>query len=168
MTRKLAGLLVLVCLLFPSAVISETQEDQRNAHGTFTGEIKAVIYVSDVEKSAPFYRDVLGFDFEGYAGPEDSPYYAEMVAAHVKFGLHEPIYDGQEAKIGQQRIYFRVKDIEQQRIRVQAWGGNPGDIKKTDWMDMFLVRDSDGNEIIFAFTDPERHSIYPWDTLGGK
>ena len=31
-------------------------------HGQFTGNIKPIIYVSDVAKSAPFYRDVLGFE----------------------------------------------------------------------------------------------------------
>lgn len=168
MVPKLIGPLLFLYLLLPVAAMSETEIEQRQGHGAFTGEIKAVIYVTDVEKSVPFYRDALGFDFQGYAEPEDAPYYAEMVAAEVKFGLHEPMNDGQEAKIGQTRIYFRVEDLEKHLQRVNAWDGNPGEIKITDWMDMFLVRDSDGNEIIFASTDPERHSIYPWNTSKEK
>jgi catechol 2,3-dioxygenase-like lactoylglutathione lyase family enzyme len=149
-------------LLYPTP--GETQGNPKEAHGVFTGEMKVVIYVSDVEQSAPFYRDVLGFDFHGFAGEDKNPYYAEMVVAGVKFGLHEPTSDGQETKIGQQRLYIRVEDLHAHRSRVLAWGVAAGEIKKTDWMDLFIVRDADGNEIIFAITDPEHHSIYPWNT----
>jgi len=136
----------------------------------FTGEIKPVLYVRDVEKSAPFYRDVLGFDFQGFANLDGKPYYAEMVAAGVKFGLHEPTSPGQQTKVGQQRLYFRVKDLTAHRSRVQAWGGEPGEIKATAWMDMFIVTDPDGNEIVFAVTDPGRHASNPWhaeESAGG-
>lgn len=143
---------------------AQTQDDPRNFHGTFTGEIKAVLYVSDVEQSVPFYRDVLGFDFAGFANSHGEPYYGEMVAKDVKFGLHEPMSDDQEPKVGKQRLYFRVLDLESHRARVLARDGNPGEIRRTDWMDMFLVRDPDGNEIVFAVTDSTRHSINPWNT----
>lgn len=164
MTRTTRGLLVLVTLLVACGGSGGEPADEQNAHGVFTGEIKAVIYVSDVEKSAPFYRDVLGFEFQGFAGPAEEPYYAEMVVAGVKFGLHEPTSEGQEAKVGQQRLYFRLRDLPAHRARVLAWGGKAGEIKKTAWMDMFIARDPDGNEIVFAVTDPEQHSINPWDT----
>jgi len=140
------------------------QDSSRNAHGTFTGEIKAVLYVSNVEHSVPFYRDVLGFDFTGFANSNGEPYYGEMVAKDVKFGLHEPMSDDQKSKVGKQRLYFRVLDLQAHRTRVEARGGNPEEIRTTDWMDLFLVRDPDGNEIVFAMTDPERHSINPWNT----
>ena len=146
-----------------SGSASEAQADPRKAHGVFTGEMKAVLYVSDVERSAPFYRDVLGFDFQGFASVDANPYYAEMIVAGVKFGLHEPMSAGQETKVGKQRLYFRVEDLLAQRSRVLAWGKDAGEIKKTDWMNMFIVRDPDGNEIVFAFTDPEYHSINPWN-----
>ena len=88
----------------------------------------------------------------------------EMAAAGVKFGLHEPTSTGQETKIGQERLYFRVEDLQAHRSRVLAWGGVPGDIMVTGWMDMFIVRDPDGNEIVFAVTDPKRHTSNPWNT----
>jgi predicted enzyme related to lactoylglutathione lyase len=144
---------------------SEREEgDMREAHGVFTGDVKAVLYVTNVEESMPFYRDLLGFAFQGFANLDGNPYYAEMVAGHTKFGLHEPTSKGQEAKIGQLRLYFRVIDLHAHRSRVLAWGGGPGEIKSTGWMDMFVVRDPDGNEIVFATTDPERHSSNPWST----
>lgn len=132
------------------------------ADDMFTGQVKPVLYVSDVEKAAPFYRDVLGFELLGYSELEGEPYYAEMAAGPLKFGLHEPTSDEQIPRIGQQRLYFRVTDLERQRERVLAAGGTAGEVVETDWMDMFIVRDADGHEIVFAVTDPSRHSVDPW------
>jgi catechol 2,3-dioxygenase-like lactoylglutathione lyase family enzyme len=164
MARTTGGLLLLLVAL-PALGASDAAEDPaRRAHGTFTGEIKAVLYVSDVEASTPFYRDSLGFEFHGYAPSSGEPYYAEMAAAGVKFGLHEPMSKAEQAKVGQQRLYFRVKDLSAQRSRALAWGAEPSEVKKTAWMDMFVVRDPDGNEVFFAVTDPERHTIDPWNS----
>ena len=159
------GSIVILAMLVPCSSFGDAQDEAKNAHGIFTGEIKSVIYVSDVEKSAPFYRDVLGFDFANFANWEDEPYYAEMFAAGVKFGLHEPMSTAQEAKVGQQLLYFRVKNLKAHRSRVLAWEKEAGDIKKTDWMDLFIVRDPDGNEVVFALTDSEHHPINPWNTI---
>jgi hypothetical protein len=123
MSVKLGICLMVVFSLTVLGTAGQSQQDPREAHGGFTGEIKPVLYVSDVEKSAPFYRDVLGFDFEGFAGSDDQPYYAEMVAAGIKFGLHEPTSDGQEVKIGQQRLYFRIRDLPLHHSRVAARKG---------------------------------------------
>lgn len=155
-------LLWLLPLLLVWGASGHAQDDPRKAHGIFTGEIKPVLYVSDVEKSAPYYRDALGFDFLGYANLDGHPYYAEMAAAGVKFGLHEPTSSAQEPKVGQQRLYFRIKNLQAHRSRVLAWGGESGEVKVTAWMDMFSVHDLDGNEIVFAVTDSERHSTNPW------
>jgi predicted enzyme related to lactoylglutathione lyase len=165
MTRLRMGALALA-LLSPLAPLQLTrgQDDPKTAHGVFTGEIKPVLYVTDVEKSAPFYRDVLGFGFEGYANLHDAPYYAEMTAGTTKFGLHEPTSESQKDKVGRERLYFRVQDLAASRARVVAWGGDPGEIRETGWMDMFTVQDPDGNEIVFAVTDPSRHTGNPWST----
>ena len=113
MIRTIMVLLVLSPILAHGAS-GEVQGDLREAHGIFTGEMKSVLYVNDVEESAPFYRDVLGFGFQGFANLDDKPYYAEMSVAGIKFGLHEPTSAGQEKKVGQQRLYFRVKDLRAQ------------------------------------------------------
>ncbi|MGD2069407.1 MAG: VOC family protein [Gemmatimonadota bacterium] len=128
----------------------------------FTGEIKPVLYVADVEVSAPFYRDVLGFEFLGYSEADGSPYYAEMAAGSQKFGLHDPMNEEQESWVGHQRLYFRVTDVRAHRAAVLARGASPGELVETDWMDMVIVRDPDGHQIVFATTDPSRHSVDPW------
>jgi catechol 2,3-dioxygenase-like lactoylglutathione lyase family enzyme len=131
-------------------------------HSQFTGDIKPVVYVSDVARSMPFYRDVLGFDFDGFAGDPADPYYAEMLAGPVKFGLHEPTVPGDESRIGQQRLYFRVFDLNAQRRYVETRGVVVEEIIRRSWMDFFSVRDLDGNTIVFAVTDLERHTSEPW------
>lgn len=161
------GILGLITLAAIAAPVARSQVDDRDRHGVFTGDIKSVVYVTDVEQGMPFYRDVLGFEFLRFAEIEGQPYYAEMVAAGIKFGLHEPTSAGQEAKVGQQRLYFRVKDLAAHHARVAARGGEPGDIRNTVWMDMFFVKDSDGNEIGFAYTNPDTHVVFPWNTRGG-
>ena len=132
------------------------------AHGEFTGDIKSVLYVSDVEVSARFYRDVLGFELLDFAELQGQRYYCEMAAGGRKFGLHEPTAPDQRPQIGQQRLYFRVRDLLAHRTRILAWQNSPGEIKGTDWMDMFVVRDPDGHQIVFATTDPAQHGIDPW------
>jgi predicted enzyme related to lactoylglutathione lyase len=166
MIRRAAILLVVPLAFLVLVARGESEKDARSAHGRFTGEIKPVIYVSDVEKSAPFYRDALGFDFQGYANRNGEPYYAEMICAGVKFGLHEPVSEGQGAKVGKQQLYFRVEDLPAHRERVAAWNGEPGEIRATAWMDMFTVQDLDGNEIVFAVTDANRHTSNPWRARG--
>ncbi len=110
----------------------------------------------------PFYRDVLGFEFLGHSEADGEVYYAEMGAGPLKFGLHNPTNPEQETWVGHQRIYFRVRDLREQRARVLAHQGPAGEITETDWMDMFIVRDPDGHQIVFAETDPAKHTIDPW------
>ena len=138
----------------------EANED--DPHGHFTGNVKPIIYVSNVEKSAPFYRDVLGFELDGFAGDQADPYYAEMLAGPTKFGLHEPTMFGDELRIGQQRLYFRVQDLNAHRRYVETHGIEVKEIFQRSWMDYFLIKDLDGNIIVFAVTDSERHTSEPW------
>ena len=145
------------------AQLSPVQAKQADSHGGFTGDIKSVLYVSDVEASARFFDEALGFEFLGLTNlASGEPYYAEFAAGGRKFGLHEPVNEEQEGRVGQQRIYFRVRDLDAHRTRLQARGVAFGDTVETDWMDFFIVRDADGHEIVIAVTDPERHGTDPW------
>ena len=154
--------LIAVLISTPLSTAGEPAEDARSLNGGFTGDVKPVIYVTDVERSMPFYRDVLGFAFDGYAQIKGEPYYADMLAGPLKFGLHEPVSDADRPRVGKIRIYFRVEDLEKQHRRVAAWGGSPGNVVERSWMDMFGVEDPDGNLIMFAYTSPDKHSSDPW------
>jgi hypothetical protein len=85
-----------------------------------------------------------------------------MAAGSQKFGLHEPMNEEQREWVGHQRLYFRVRDVRAHRAFVEARGATSGKLVQTDWMDMFIVRDPDGHQIVFAETDPSRHRIDPW------
>lgn len=165
-TRSQAATLTVAALVASAVLVvqlSPVHAKQSDSHGGFTGDIKSVLYVNDVEASARFFDEVLGFEFLGLtnlAGGE--PYYAEFAAGGRKFGLHEPINEEQEERVGQQRIYFRVRDLDAHRARLEARDVAVGETVKTDWMDFFIVRDADGHEIVFAFTDPELHGTNPW------
>lgn len=139
----------------------------------FTGEVKPVLYVEDVRGSADFYRDCLGFEFLFFYDFDHKrsvitweqsypPRYAEMAAASQKFGLHLPGCDASRARVGRQRLYFRVRNLLAHRERVCATAIEVGEIQHTAWMDMFEVRDADGHEIVFASTDPSLHTLDPW------
>lgn len=147
---------LLVILTFVAPAIADEQDNQ------FTGDIKVVIFVADVEKSAAFYRDVLGFTFDGFAGDADDPYYAEMLAGPTRFGLHEPTVTGDELRVGQQRVYFRVRNLDAQRQLVETHGIEVPELIERSWMDFFVVEDPDGNDVVFAVTDPIRHTSQPW------
>lgn len=138
------------------------QEQDRAAHGEFTGEVKPVLYVSDVDASSAFFRDTLGFALLDTAEQDGRIYYAEMGAGTQKFGLHDPTSDAEASRVGKQRLYFRVGDLDAHRRRVEAWGAEPAPIVDTAWMRMFAVCDPDGHEIVFAMTDPAIHTVDPW------
>ena len=151
-----------VCSLVFTAFMVAGETSGDDLHGEFTGDIKPIIYVSDVEQSAPFYRDVLGFVLDGFAGDDADPYYAEMLAGPTKFGLHEPTMSGDEVRIGQQRLYFRVHDLSAHRRYVETHGVEVKEIFQRSWMDYFPVEDPDGNIVVFAVTDSVRHTSEPW------
>jgi predicted enzyme related to lactoylglutathione lyase len=162
-TRHLVAVILAGLALAVASVAQEPASPaDRDAHGGFTGDVKPVIYVSDVEKAAAFYRDTLGFTFEGFSDLHGEPYYAEMVAGGRRFGLHEPTSEREKERVGKLKLYFRVRDLAAHRRRVAAWGGSPGPLRETPWMNMFSVHDADGNEIVFATTDPAVQTTDPW------
>jgi len=145
---------------------------EKALHGRYTGHVLFPIYVSDVVRSAAFYRDVLGFDFLGFydydaAGyvtyweGEQPPVYAGFLAGKQSFGLHKPVSEEQKRAVGHGKFYFRVADLECHHRRVRAWGGQPSSIRTTDFMRLFSVEDPDGLTLYFAAT-PDHAPIDPW------
>ena len=168
-------------LLFPvilfvwaGSLSAQTPErEDRQSAIIFSGEIKPVIYVKDVLASQKFYTNVLGFGFESFHDYKTGeslaewtaqypPIYAEIFINEQKLGLHLPQNEKDEARIGGVKLYVRVEDVRLAFEKISAQYNNVSEIKETDWMDFFAITDPDGNEIILAETNPERHSIYPW------
>ncbi len=129
----------------------------------FTGQLIFPIYVSDVEVSAAFYADVLGFEFLGYYDYETNAYvqswqdtlppkYVGFVAGDQKFGLHRPANEAQEQCVGCGRYYFRVHDLDAQHARVSAHGVRLSQVHSSALLRRFYVLDPDGLMVFFAET----------------
>jgi catechol 2,3-dioxygenase-like lactoylglutathione lyase family enzyme len=113
-----------------------------------------VLFVSDVEASANFYAEQLGFDVDFLHG--NPPFYGAVsrdgAILHLRF-VHEPVFVAQAAERESLIMAFiqvqNVKDLYgqlaangltfQQKLRKEAWGGPA-----------FIVADPDGNSICFA------------------
>jgi DNA replication protein DnaC/catechol 2,3-dioxygenase-like lactoylglutathione lyase family enzyme len=110
--------------------------------------------VADVQASAEFYRDSLGFSIDFLHG--DPPFYGSVsrdgACVHLKF-VHEPVFTlGPQDRNGFIMVFVEVDNVKAlfaeyvaagvtftQRLQKEAWGGHD-----------FIVRDPDGNMICFA------------------
>lgn len=113
-----------------------------------------VVFVGDVQASAAFYRDALGFSIDWLHG--SPPFYGSVsrdgASLHLKF-VHEPVYAfGAEDRDSIIMVFIQADDIDAlfaeylaagvtfaQRLQKEPWGGYD-----------FIVRDPDGNMICFA------------------
>ena len=140
--------------------------------GNFTGQLIFPIYVNDVEVSAEFYRDILGFEFLGYYDYETNSYvyawedtlpptYAGFVAGDQTFGLHKPVNEAQGQCVGCGRYYFRVHDLDVEYERISIRGVPVSPIHSSSLLRRFHVPDPDGLKIFFAET-AEGAPLDPW------
>ena len=172
-SRSVPVILPAIAISITAAIAAKgPSDDARRSHGVFTGDLKIVLYVTDIQRAVEYYRDALGFTFHHYhdyiAGKsvrdwvgENPPEYAEMSFAGRRFGIHLPKSERDKRAVGTAKVYFRVNDLDAHHRRVVAWGASPGPIKKRSWMDMFHVLDADGNVIYFAYSNDEVHGN-PW------
>lgn len=129
-------------------------EDRQETPDGIIADAKPVLFVADVDVSAKFYKDCLGFRIDFLHG--HPPFYGSVsrdgATLHLKF-VHEPVFAGDAAQReglimafidapNVKRLYseYRAAGAEiVQKLTKQAWGG-------TD----FIVRDPDGNAIAFV------------------
>jgi catechol 2,3-dioxygenase-like lactoylglutathione lyase family enzyme len=113
-----------------------------------------VIHVADVQASARFFRDTLGFAIDFLHGTP--PFYGAVsrddARVHLKF-VHEPVLTvGADDRDGFICAFIEVEHVDalfaeyvaagavfDQRLVTQPWGGRD-----------FIVRDPDGNGIAFV------------------
>jgi catechol 2,3-dioxygenase-like lactoylglutathione lyase family enzyme len=113
-----------------------------------------VILVANVEASAAFFRNTLGFSIDFLHG--QPPFYGsvsrEGASLHLKF-VHEPVLaPGAQDRDGLIAAFIEVENVKalyaeyvaagatfDQKLKKQAWGGRD-----------FIVRDPDGNGISFV------------------
>jgi len=113
-----------------------------------------IIFVANVQASAEFFRDTLGFSIDFLHG--HPPFYGAVsrdgACVHLKF-VHEPVLvAGTHDRDGLIMAFIEVENVKalyakylaagvrfQQKLKKQAWGGRD-----------FIVRDLDGNAICFV------------------
>jgi len=113
-----------------------------------------IAFVADVDASAVFYRNVLGFTIDFLHG--EPPFYGSIsrggACIHLKF-VHQPVLtvstDDRDDFI---TVFIEVDDVQSlfaeyvdtgaafvHRLRTEPWGGLT-----------FIVKDPDGNALCFA------------------
>ncbi|RZT13214.1 putative glyoxalase superfamily protein PhnB [Kribbella sp. VKM Ac-2569] len=128
--------------------------EQPETQDTAVASAKPVLYVADVDASATFYRDQLGFRIDFLHG--NPPFYGSVsrdgATLHLKL-VDEPVFAAGAAEreglimafvdapnVRELYTEYQSADAEiVQKLTKQAWGG-------TD----FIVRDPDGNAIAFV------------------
>ena len=128
--------------------------EQPETQDTPVASAKPVLYVADVDASAKFYRDQLGFRIDFVHG--NPPFYSSVsrdgATLHLKH-VDEPVFAaGAVEREGLIMAFVNTPKVRElyteylaadaqivQKLTKQAWGG-------TD----FIVRDPDGNAIAFV------------------
>ena len=113
-----------------------------------------IVFVANVQASAEFFRDTLGFSIDFLHG--HPPFYGAVsrdgACVHLKF-VHESVFAiGTHDRDGLIMAFIEVENVKalyteylaagvrlDQKLKKQAWGGRD-----------FIVRDLDGNGICFV------------------
>lgn len=118
---------------------------------------EAQLFVADVAASCAFYKDKLGFAVEFMCG--DPPFYALVVRDRARLtlrGVHEPVFVAgvreREGLLSASLTLATATEATQLYQTYQAAGApmqHP--LKQETWgATTFVVRDPDGNLILFA------------------
>lgn len=120
--------------------------------------------VQDLDRSAAFYRDVLGFEVRPLASGDGVTALMEAVSgpARIQLSLEPEAFDsvGKLRPRGAAILFFETDDVAAEREGVAARGGRPSELERVNWIKMrvFQVRDPDGHTLWFAqsFQQPEQ------------
>ena len=140
-----------------AAVANEPTSVKRESSTPRLTRALPVIFVVNVQASAEFFRDTLGFSIDFLHG--HPPFYGAVsrdgACVHLKF-VHEPVFAiGTHDRDGFIMAFIEVENVKalyakylaagvtfEQKLKRQAWGGRD-----------FIVRDLDGNGICFVGLD---------------
>ena len=137
-----------------AAVVNEPTSARRASSTPRLTRAVPIIFVANVQASAEFFRDTLGFSIDFLHG--QPPFYGAVsrngACVHLKF-VHEPVFAiGTQDRAGLIMAFIEVENVKalyaqyiaagatfEQKLKKQAWGGRD-----------FVVRDLDGNGICFV------------------
>jgi uncharacterized glyoxalase superfamily protein PhnB len=125
------------------------------------GRLLPMLYVRDVPRSVAFYRDVLGFDFQGWWDEASKAYvpepppghagdFAELCAGDLVLHLHVAGAD-RELDATASILHVKVKSADAYYEQVTAHGGRFDPPRDQVWgWRQFYVRDPDGHRWSFS------------------
>jgi catechol 2,3-dioxygenase-like lactoylglutathione lyase family enzyme len=96
------------------------------------------LYVADVERSAAFYRDLLGIPLEGDEDWQDAS------LGGVRFALHRTHEGIGELSSGTVHVNLEVADVDAAAEHLRGAGVEVGEMMRDDWGAALEVRDPDG------------------------
>ena len=105
------------------------------------------LYVSDMERSLRFYRDLLGIPLEG----DDD--WAEATLGGTRFALHATHEGIGELSAGTIHVSLEVADADAAAERLRAEGVETRDTMRDDWGTAIEVVDPDGYRV-YLFEPP--------------
>jgi catechol 2,3-dioxygenase-like lactoylglutathione lyase family enzyme len=105
------------------------------------------LYVSDMERSAAFYRDLLGVPLEG---DHD---WQEAKLGGTRFALHHAREEIGDLSTGTIHLNLEVADIDEAADRLRAAGVEVEETMRDDWGAALRFRDPDGYEL-YLFQPP--------------
>jgi catechol 2,3-dioxygenase-like lactoylglutathione lyase family enzyme len=105
------------------------------------------LYVSDMEHSAAFYRDLLGVPLEG---DED---WQDAMLGGTRFALHHAHEGIGDLSAGTIHLNLEVPDVDDAAARLRAAGVEVEETMRDDWGAALRFRDPDGYEL-YLFQPP--------------
>jgi len=127
------------------------------------GKLLPLLYVKDVEQSIIFYKDKLGFEFNGWWDndkmgyvpdwpPAKKPDFAEFRAGDLIVHLHVDM-EGESSKTGSSILHLEVADVDQYHKDVVSRGLSAEAPQDMPWgWRQFYVTDPDGHR--WSFRNP--------------
>jgi predicted enzyme related to lactoylglutathione lyase len=105
------------------------------------------LYVSEIERSVGFYRDLLGIPLEG----DDD--WQEASLGGTRFALHRTHEGVGEPSSGTVHVNLEVADLDAATERLRAAGVEVEETMREEWGAAAKVLDPDGYEL-FLFQPP--------------
>lgn len=99
------------------------------------------LYVSDMERSSSFYRDLLGIPLEG------DDHWQEASLGGTRFALHRAHEGIGELSAGTIHVNLEVDDIDAAAERLTDAGVDVHETMRDDWGAAVRVSDPDGYEL---------------------
>jgi lactoylglutathione lyase len=106
------------------------------------------LYVSDMERSLRFYRDLLGIPLEG---DQD---WAEATLGGTRFALHATHEGIGELSAGTIHVSLEVADVDAAAERLRSEGVETRETMRDEWGTALEVVDPDGYRV-YLFQPPD-------------